>query len=56
MTHTAHIAAFYWRQWKRSGGEHDWNKASGPFCVVAGSGNLDWFRKYVRECDRSCNR
>jgi len=50
MTHTAHIAAFYWHQWKRSGGSHDWQKGSGPFCIAPG-GDLQWFAKYVRECD-----
>lgn len=48
MTPTAHIAKFYYEQWKRSGGEIDENGRADPK-----KGNLEWFSKYWRECDAS---
>jgi hypothetical protein len=47
---TSHIAAFYWHQWKQSGGRHDfdhWDR------FVPMGGNLEWFNRYWRECDVS---
>lgn len=46
--YTAHIAKFYYEQWKRSGGELDADGRARP-----DRGNIEWFSKYWRECDRS---
>lgn len=51
MTHTAHIVAFYWSQWRKSGGGHDFAKGSGFWHITGG--NVDWFSKYYRECEAS---
>lgn len=48
MQHTAHVAKFYWEQWKRSGGELDENGRA-----RSDRGNATWFHKYWRECDVS---
>jgi hypothetical protein len=46
MTHTAHIAKFYYEQWLRSGGTYDENGSADPK-----QGNVNWFHKYWRESE-----
>ena len=48
MMHTAHIAKFYWTQWRRSGGELDANGCANPK-----HGNIEWFSNYWLECEAS---
>lgn len=49
---TRHIAAYYWNQWVKSGGEHGWR---GPAWVPV-KGDMRWFEKYWRECDVAAAR